>query len=324
MSKIILGSRGSDLALYQTRSVISALRACGFDGQVEERVINTSGDIHRDVMLSKFAKGERPIVERGIFTKALEDALLEGKIDAAVHSLKDLPSQLDENFIITAVLPRASAEDLLIVRGETCSLNDLPAESCVATGSVRRARFVGWKRPDIQLIDIRGNVPTRLRKLEQGNAGDATILARAGLQRLGFYEEGMERIQIDDSFIGCSPLSVSEFVPAAGQGAVAVETLLDSPANDALKLVNDLNTEVCVSAEREFLRLLGAGCDTPVGVNATLVENKSELEMTALVFDETDLEAQPKEGKLRGRCEIGRQLASELLEQMGIETTTHG
>ena len=319
MNKIILGTRGSDLALFQTRSVASELRANGFDGVIEERVIQTSGDRYKDLKLTDFSKGHRPIVEKGVFTKELEDALRRGEIDAAVHSLKDLPSELESSFCIASVLRRAPVEDLLIFKNDAFSLENINENSCVATSSVRRARILGWKRPDIIISEIRGNVPTRLRKLINGDAGDATILARAGLDRLGLYHSETAQINMDDKVLDCFPLSISDFIPAAGQGAIAVETLADAPALDALKLINDKNTEDCVIVEREFLRLLGAGCDTPVGVSARLLKGDNELEISAVVFDEEKLESEPKTGTRTDKRSKLNKIAFDLLEQMGID-----
>jgi len=319
MNKIVLGTRGSDLALFQTRSVASELRANGFDGIIEERIIQTSGDRYKDLKLTDFSKEHRPIVEKGVFTKELEDALRKGEIDAAVHSLKDLPSELESSFQIASVLRRAPIEDLLIFKTNACSLENLNEDFCVATSSVRRARILGWKRPDIAISEIRGNVPTRLRKLINGEAGDATILARAGLERLGLYDSDSAQIIIDDIVLECFPLSISDFIPAAGQGAIAVETLADAPVADPLKLISDEDTKDCVSVEREFLRLLGAGCDTPVGVSAHLLPRNNELEISAIVFDEEKLESDPSTGTRTGKRDELNKIAFDLLEQMGID-----
>ena len=318
MNKIVLGTRGSDLALYQTRSVASELRAKGFDGEIEERIIQTSGDRYKDLRLTDFSKGHRPIVEKGVFTKELEDALLKGEIDAAVHSLKDLPSELDPCFQVASVLRRAPIEDLLIFRGKACLLENLEENSCVATSSVRRARTLRWMRPDVVISEIRGNVSTRLRKLIDGKAGHATILARAGVERLELYDSETSQIIIENKVLECLPLSVSDFIPAAGQGAIAIETLADAPVVDSLKLINDVDTEDCVSVEREFLKLLGAGCDTPVGVSANLLSD-NELKISAIVFDEEKLDSCPKTGTKTGKRNELNKIAFDLLKLMGID-----
>lgn len=318
MKNIVLGTRGSDLALAQARMAMDLLRDSGFDGGLEERVIHTSGDLRQDVKLSDFSKGEIAVVEKGVFTKELEDALLTGEIDAAVHSLKDLPAQLAEGFRLAAVLPRAAVEDILLVNGKACSLVDFPPGATIATSSVRRSRLVAWKRPDLVFCDIRGNVPTRLRKLAHGRAGDATILARAGLERLGFYRAGCHEVEIEGSLVGCRVLPTSDFLPAGGQGAVAIETLAGSPAADYFKRIDDADTAMRVAAEREFLYLLGAGCNTPVGVSANLETARGEMSLEAVVFDETNPENPPKTGKVSGACGDGRAMACALLQEMGI------
>ncbi|MCP4848489.1 MAG: hydroxymethylbilane synthase [Verrucomicrobiaceae bacterium] len=318
MKNIVLGTRGSELALAQTRTAIGLLRDSGLDCGLEERVIHTSGDLRQEVNLSDFSKGENAIVEKGVFTKELEDALLSGEIDAAVHSLKDLPAQLGEGFKLVAVLPRAPVEDILLVNGKACPLGDLPVGATVATSSVRRGRLVAWRRPDLVFCEIRGNVPTRLRKLADGRAGDATILARAGLERLGFYRAGCNEVEIEGCTLGCHVLPTSDFLPAGGQGAVAIEALAESPVVDYLKRIDDEDTAMRVAAEREFLHLLGAGCDTPVGVCANLESGNGEMRLEAVVFDETNPEKPPKTGKVSGACGDGKDMASELLRQMGI------
>ena len=318
MKNIVLGTRGSELALAQTRMAMSLIEESGFDGGLEERVIHTSGDLRLDVKLPDFSKGENAVVDKGVFTKELEDALLSGEIDAAVHSLKDLPAQVGEGFRLAAVLPRAPVEDILLVNGKACSLLDLPAGAMVATSSVRRNRLMAWKRPDLEFCDIRGNVPTRLRKLADGRAGDATILARAGLERLGFYRPGCHEVEIEGRVLGCHVLPVSDFLPAGGQGAVAIEILEGSPVLDDLKRIDDVETSVRVAAEREFLHLLGAGCNTPVGVCAHLEAVSGQMYLEAVVFDETNPEKPPKTGKVSGASGNGKQLACSLLREMGI------
>lgn len=318
MKNIIVGTRGSELALAQTRMTLDFLRDSGFDGELEERIIQTSGDLRQDIKLSEFSKGDSPVVDKGIFTKELEDALLSGEIDAAVHSLKDLPSQLAEEFKLAAVLPRAPVEDILLVKGPACSLSEFPPGAVIATSSVRRGRTVAWKRPDLELCDMRGNVPTRLRKLAGGRAGDATILARAGLERLGFYREGRNEIEIEGCRLGCQVLPVSDFIPAGGQGAVGIETLSGSPVADKFQRINDAETSLRVSAERKFLYLLGAGCDTPVGVCANLDPASGEISLQAVVFDESDSAAPPKTGRVSAPCGNEEEMARELLQKMGI------
>jgi len=190
---LILGSRGSDLAVTQVRQTEDCLLRAGHT-KVEVCIINTIGDKRPDLKLSQFsdsnASGGEPIHDKGVFTKELEEALLSGEIQAAVHSLKDVPTELNEKLSITATLERAPIEDVLLMRAgeEPHDLSAIPDGGTVATSSVRRARQLNWLRPDLNIVDIRGNVPTRIRKLLDNSDWDAIMLARAGLQRLGFLD----------------------------------------------------------------------------------------------------------------------------------------
>lgn len=318
MKRIILGTRGSDLALAQTTMVTEQLKASGFTGEIVREIIKTSGDKRTDIRLADFAKEQ--IVSQGAFTKELEDALLDGQIDAAVHSLKDLPSRLADGFSLAAVLERAPVEDVLLTRGSAVALSKLPEGATVATSSVRRARTLSMHRPDLKLIDIRGNVPTRLRKLANGEAGDATLLARAGLQRLGFYREGADSIEIESGHVGCQLLSVEDFIPAAGQGAVGIEIRTGSPAAEVLAGIDHAVTATQVAAERAFLFKLGAGCDTPVGVHAQPPGSDGNMTLSAIVFDEQDLAAAPKTGEVNGPAADPEALAQTLMNTLQIET----
>ena len=319
MKDIFLGTRGSDLALAQTRMAMELLRHSGFDGGIQERVIKTSGDVRQDIKLSDFSRVQNGVPEKGVFTKELEDALIAGEIDAAIHSLKDLPARLSDGFELVAVLPRAPVEDILLVKGNACSLNDLPEGATLATSSIRRNRIVAWKRPDLLFCDIRGNVPTRLRKLASGQAGDATILAQAGMERLGYYHQGSNQVEIDGSTLGCHVLPKSGFIPAGAQGAVAIEVLAGSPVAGYLRQINHEDTAIRVAAERKFLHLLGAGCNTPVGVCASFESSNTRMHLEAVVFEETNPENPPKIGKVccsRGDVE---KMPDELLQVLGID-----
>lgn len=315
--KIVLGTRGSELALAQAAAAEAALRASGFAGEIERKVIKTSGDRRLDIRLADFAK--QGVVSQGAFTKELEDALLAGQIDAAVHSLKDLPSRLAPGFALAAVMERAPVEDLLVTRGGACGIEGLPEGATLATGSVRRGRTAKWLRPDLQLIDIRGNVPTRLRKLARGEAGDATLLARAGVTRLGLYERGATQIACGGHTVGCRELPAGQFVPAAGQGAVGLETLDGSRCAEHLAGITHAATASRVAAERAFLFALGAGCDTPVGVHATPPDPGGEMTLSAIVFDEREPGAPPEQGSVTGGADDPESLATRLLNRLSIE-----
>jgi hydroxymethylbilane synthase len=226
--------------------------------------------------------------DKGVFIKELELALDDGSIDIAVHSLKDLPTVLDPSFALAAVLERAPVRDVLVTR-EGGGFDLLAAGAIVGTSSVRRARQVEFLRPDLKVIDLRGNVPTRLEKIAAGNGYDAILLAEAGLVRLGYLPEfpvsdgpepvlkmpGLTALRLDESL----------FFPAAGQGAVGLEIRTGDTRSRALaESIGHAETWIRVTAEREFLRLLDAGCHTPVGVFSSLTNNV--LHMHARVFPE--------------------------------------
>jgi len=248
---LTLGTRGSALALAQTRIVADALGAT-----VETRVIKTTGDA-----------SSRPLQELGdgIFVTAIEDALRSGQIDAAVHSLKDLPTGDRPGLTIGAVLPREDPRDVLITstRG---GLASLPRNARVGTSSPRRDAALRRVRPDIVTAPIRGNVETRLAKVERGEF-NATVLALAGLRRLG--------IDVDDAEI----LDLELMLPAPGQGAIAVQCRVDDRmARGHLAAIDDLATHTATDAERELLRLLGGSCDLALGALATVTDGEVSLE----------------------------------------------
>ena len=279
MLSLTLGTRGSELALAQTVLTTAALNAAWPNLAIRREIIKTSGDLRPDLRLSDFSKGETPVVDKGIFTKELENALRAGTIHAAVHSLKDVPTLLDPGFKISAVLPRAPIEDLLISK-TAGGLDALPPGSTIATSSVRRVRLLKHLRPDLKTVEIRGNVPTRLRKSADDPSIDALILARAGLLRLGLYQEILTNFAV---LLHLTILDPGQFLPAASQGAVALETWQETPELTAvLAALNHAETFARITAERHFLALLQAGCQTPVGVHSWITG--SHLNLKALVF----------------------------------------
>jgi len=305
---IILGTRGSELALTQTEMVTQELLKAYPDLKVERKIIHTSGDKRQDLRFSEFSDVAQ--VDKGIFIKELEIALENGEIDAAVHSLKDVPSDLAAGFQIAAVLERAPIEDVLITR-EACTLETLPHGARVGTSSVRRAAQLKWLRPDVQIVEIRGNVPTRVKKVLGDQPLDAVMLAAAGLIRLGLLKDG--RIQIDGHSIYGYTLDPVAFLPAAGQGAVAVECRAgDDATRLQLRALNHAESETRVIAEREYLRHLGAGCQTPVGAHTWIKEG--QLSMAVRVFDEADLLSKPKELQLSGPADQPALLAERLAD----------
>ena len=245
-----VGSRGSPLALVQAREVQTRLaRACGFaPAEIEIKVIRTTGDTIQD----------RPLAQaggKGLFTKEIEEALLAGMIDIAVHSSKDMPTVLPPGLVLSAFLPREDPRDALVSRnGKT--LRDLPAHAVVGSASLRRQALLKRLRPDLNIVPMRGNVETRLRKVDAGEV-DATVLAVAGLKRLGL------------AGAATAIFDVEEFLPAVGQGAIAIETRVnDEKTRELVSTIGDADTAAALAAERAFLAVLDGSCRTPIAGHA--------------------------------------------------------
>jgi len=262
MKTLILGTRGSDLALVQTRDVASRLSLAHPGLDLSEKIIKTTGDKRLDVSLS--APGQ---LDKGLFTKELEEALLAGTIHAAVHSLKDLPTEQPPGLIVAAVLERADLSDALASK-HPGGWKGLPPEATVATSSLRRKNQMLLLRPDLNIEEIRGNVPTRLRKVLESPGLDALIVANAALDRLGgkIVPDGLEVTIIE------------EMLPAPGQGAVAVECReSDTESCSILSAIHHEPTARCVAAERELLHRLGGGCHLPLGARAVIEDGNLRL-----------------------------------------------
>lgn len=303
--KIIVGTRGSKLALAQTRMVVDQLRTRWAGLDLETKVIQTRGDD------SKTAIEDIRAGRKGLFTGAIERELTKKTIDVAVHSAKDLPSILTPGTEIAAVLPRATVEDVLVATSQ-CDLDSLPRDGIVATGSVRRQHQLRWKRPDLEMVELRGNVPTRLRKLGTGQ-WHAIILASAGLQRLGL-DPSEQGIEFDGARFFTALLPRDVFLPAGGQGVIAMQIRSDDEQlRDMLDAVNDFDTRLSLRAEREFLRLLHADCNQPVGVLAT-VNGGINMEIRGQIFDISA--TVPRQGLVEGPSQDAERLAAELLQQI--------
>ena len=290
--EIILGTRGSELALAQTRIVKEALARTRPSLKIAIEVIRTTGD-------------QKPTAGRkGIFTAELERALMEKRIDVAVHSAKDLPSEMEGTLSITAVLPRGAVEDLLLRKSAAPT-----SLATIATGSVRRQRQARWSSPAVHVVGVRGNVPTRLRKFIESD-WDAIILARAGLERLGFTPPEFE-FQGQKLFAEILPLE--NFVSAGGQGVIALQTrAADLVAQEIVSSIDDEETHLCLRAEREFLRLLQGDCDLPVGVHARFMNGVMELQ--AQVFGDA-----PAPKMATGRGNDPKELAGEVFRKLEHE-----
>lgn len=308
--KIILGTRGSELARAQARLVEKAIQAAQPDTKIETRIIMTRGDKARLL--------ERQAGRKGLFTAEIEQALLGGNVDVAVHSAKDLPSETNPDVEIAAVLPRGPMDDVLVSK-HPGGFASLPQSAIVATGSVRRKRQLLWKRADLKLVDLRGNVPTRLRKLSDNN-WDAIVLARAGLARLSLSPADHE-ISFEGRQLSIEILPIDIFLPAGGQGIVALEVRAnDENIKAIVDLVNDHKTLLCLRAEREFLRLLHGDCNCPVGVLATIEGDKMKLR--AQLF--TDQSAAPREAEVEGVHNERERLAVQLLNRLQAPASEQG
>ena len=311
--KVKIGTRGSALALAQAELTEEALAEAFPRIEVERCVIKTTGDRRTDVSLAALAKAEGGL-DKGLFVKELELALASGEVDLAVHSLKDVPTVLDPAFEIAAVLPRAPVADVLVAR-QPGGFEALAEGAVVGTSSVRRAMQLQWLHPELKVADIRGNVPTRLAKLAAGEF-DAILLAEAGLRRLGFALA--EPIDIDGTILHPSVLDEHEFFPAAGQGAIGFETRKgDETLAEILRTINDHPTWMRVRAEREFLRLLDAGCHTPVGVLSEWSHER--LVLATRVFPEQG--GAPWVGEVRGDPADPEAVAQELFDRMPEESS---
>src|SRR5712691_3699207 len=308
-SQIVIGTRGSELAQAQARMVSDGLRARWADLTVETKIITTSGDENN----RKIRDAVQSAGRKGLFTAEIERALLAGDVDLAVHSAKDLPSELTAGTEIAAVLPRAPVDDVLISI-MPWDLHSLPANGIVATGSVRRKHQLRWKRPDLEIVDLRGNVMTRLRKLAT-DQWHAIILARAGLERLGL-ETNEKRVRFEESEFFIEVLPREFFLPAGGQGVIAMQVRSgDDRAKTLVEPLNDFDTRLCLRAEREFLRLLHGDCNQPVGVLAMV--DGAMMKMRGQVFDAEA--TSPREAAVEGHCEDAEKLAAELLKRINGE-----
>jgi len=288
MSALVIGSRGSQLALWQANHVAAKLKAMGHHARIE--IIQTTGDKITDVPLSK-------VGSKGLFTKEIEEALIYGDIDIAVHSAKDMPTELPGSLVLSAFPEREDPRDALI----GSKLADLPQGAIVGTSSLRRAAQLRVLRPDLEIRDLRGNVDTRLRKQAEGQYA-AIVLAAAGLIRLGWQDKIAEY------------LDPTQFVPAVGQGALAIETRADSrKGHNAAAAMNDLEVYFRVTAERAALRAMGGGCQVPLGAHAVLDGDTLKLHGVVVSPDGVTVIRAQAEGPREEAAAIGASLGDQLL-----------
>ena len=289
---VLLGTRGSKLALTQANASAARLRTAGLE--VEVRIIKTTSEHHPDLPLSV-------IDQRDVFTRQLDEALLSGEIDLAVHSAKDVPTEIPERIVLAAITERRDPSDALVSeRGY--DVDGLPEGAIVATSSLRRRAQLLHRRPDLSVVEIRGNVDTRVRKMREGQA-DALLLAHAGLERLG----------LDVPHVIVPP---EIMLPAVGQGALAVAMLEEHPLRKTVhEALDHEETGKAVLAERAMLNALEGGCRVPVGALGVVEGSRVRLRGVVVSPDGTLVYRGEAEGEEPG--EVGRRLARGLLEQGG-------
>lgn len=283
-----IGSRGSQLALWQANWVKDQLTAQGHECRIE--IIHTTGDKITDVPLAQ-------VGSKGVFTKEIEEALIAGQIDVAVHSMKDMPTDLPDGLVIAAIPAREDVRDALI----GYKLHELPRYATVGTSSLRRTAQLKALRPDLRIEPIRGNLDTRLRKFDEKQY-DAIMLAAAGLKRLGWQDRITEHVDPET------------ICPAVGQGALAIETRADNgPAFQAVRKLSDNRTAICVVAERTMLGALGGGCQVPIGAYAKK-DNLLHIQGIVVAPDGSQIVKQKTSGDPRHPEKIGERLAQALLD----------
>ena len=294
-----IGTRQSLLALWQSNHIAACLRKQYPDCEVVLKKIVTKGDRILDVPLAQ-------IGGKGLFTKEIEEDLLSGEVDLAVHSLKDMPTVLPEGLCLTAITERANVGDAF-VSNKCNSFAELPMGAVVGTSSLRRKAQLLAARPDLTIRDLRGNVDTRLRKLDEG-LYDAIILAAAGLERLGH----------GDRIKAVIPSSVC--LPAVGQGALAIECRTnDAEVRQMLDFLNDVPTVYATNAERAFLGLLEGGCQVPIGVHADVEGDKIKIEAIIAALDGSTVLRDTVEGPASDAVALGQALGRKMLANGGQE-----
>ena len=296
---LVIGSRGSRLALAQSEIISAELRRHNPELELKLEIIKTTGDFKQDPL--------SVIGGKGVFTKELEEALLDKRIDIAVHSLKDLPTLIPTELQLAAVCAREDAHDALVLKRDTnqsnASLFNLPQQAVVGTSSPRRAAQLKYLRPDILVKELRGNIDTRLRKLDEGEY-DALILAAAGLRRLG----------VGNRISGIIP--AEQMLPAVGQGAIGLETRRnDEIAMNVVARVDDPTTRLACTAERALLRSLGGGCQLPIAGHAVVETDQIRIEGLVADFRGSQLVRDYLTGHSEQAEEVGTQLGKRLLDR---------
>ena len=295
LKTLIIGTRGSPLALWQVGWVKERLTALVPGIQISFKEIKTTGDKMLDVSLAK-------VGGKGLFLKEIEEALLAGEVDIAVHSMKDVPVTLPKGLVLGAMMAREDPRDVFVSRRWT-RFFDLPQGARVGTSSLRRRTQLLHHRPDLKIVSLRGNVGTRLKRLEEGSV-DAIILAAAGMKRLNCEHHITEYLETEI------------LLPAVGQGCVGIEAR--DNRQDVLKLItllNDPQTQICVEAERHLLQILEGGCQAPIGVYGTMVQDRLTLVAKVLSYDGQTVLAEVAEGSMKDPGAVARHLGDRLIRQ---------
>jgi hydroxymethylbilane synthase len=301
MKKLIIATRGSKLALWQSRHIKSVIENARPDIEVELNIIVTTGDKILDVPLAK-------IGGKGLFLKEIEEAMLAGEAQLAVHSLKDVPTIMPQGLLLAAITTREDVRDAMLSE-KYQNITSLPHGAVVGTSSLRRRMQLAALRPDLIIKDLRGNVDTRIRKLKEGEF-DAIILAAAGINRLGFAD-------LVNHFY---PISVEEMIPSMGQGALGIETINEPWVLEIAALLEDKNSRIETTLEREFVDTLQGGCQVPIGVSARVQEDGSVVLRSILGLpDATEVMGDEKvlrDDELHG---AGRVMAQNLIDKGAME-----
>ncbi len=294
---IKVGTRGSKLALTQTNYVVGALKKAAPETEAEICVIKTSGDIMQDVSLAQ-------IGGQGVFVKEIEEALLAGSIDLAVHSMKDVPGETPEGLTFAALMPREDARDVMVSRGNV-KMEFMPKGAKIGTRSLRRAAQIKAMLPDVNILPLRGNIDTRLKKIETENL-TGVILAAAGMKRMGYLEKITQYLPIE------------LMLPAVGQGALGLQTRKnDTELAELCGKLNHPQTFAEVSAERSYLRALGGGCRLPIAAYGLLEGKRLTLEGLIAAPNGSEVIRDKVWGEIGAAEELGKRLADLILEKGG-------
>lgn len=297
MEKLIIATRGSKLALWQSEHIKARLEELREGLKVELKIIVTSGDKIQDVALSK-------IGGKGLFLKELEEAMLRGEAHMAVHSLKDVPTVMPEGLPLAAITEREDSRDAMLSE-KYAGLDDLPQKAVVGTSSLRRKMQLLSVRPDLEIKDLRGNVDTRIRKLKEGQF-DAIILAAAGINRLG----------LTGTVTHVTPILQSQMISSMGQGALGLQTIDDKEIFDLVHELNHKPTEMEVTVERDFVDILEGGCHVPIGVNAKVLGNgEITAQCTLGLPNALEVISETITGKEADYTQLGKDLAQIVIKK---------